>query len=245
MKKHDETFKELSEKIAFCLNPLQVITKSLTNHMSPLHKALNLIAKRMQEIPGETKEIMLLMANEQWYLDPEIPVADFPLLIKNFKTNKSKTIDFFINYYRSKIDEIEKYIVANFPEREAIFIQAFSAHRERKYFLSVPVFLTQADGIAKDKTGYELFLKTNGKPKTSKYVKQYANKSFIHTILTPLNEDLPISFSTGRRNKSFDGLNRHQILHGESKNYGSETNSLKAISLIYFLTKVFKIIKNP
>lgn len=245
MRNHNKACKELFEKIAFCLNPLQAITKSSTNPMSPLHETLKLIAKRMQGIPEETKQIMLLMANEQWYLDLEIPVADYPLLIRNFEINKNETINFFINYYRGKIDKIEKYIVANFPEREGILIQAFSAHREKKYFLSIPVFLTQADGIAKDKTGYGFFSKTKGKPKTAKYVKRYANKWLMHAILTPLNEDLPISFSKGRRNKSFDGLNRHQILHGESKNYGSETNSLKAISLIYFLAKIFEIIKNP
>ena len=33
-------------------------------------------------------------------------------------------------------------------------------------------------------------------------------------------------------------LNRHEVLHGESVDYGTEINSLKAISLLYYIASV-------
>ena len=64
----------------------------------------------------------------------------------------------------------------------------------------------------------------------------------MSAILEPFKTDvvLPIHANTGQR-KSLtieDYLNRHMVLHGEDCDYGSETNSLKAISLINFVASV-------
>ena len=41
------------------------------------------------------------------------------------------------------------------------------------------------------------------------------------------------------RGDPFVGLNRHQVLHGESVDYDTEQNSLKAISLLTYLRWIF------
>jgi len=49
---------------------------------------------------------------------------------------------------------------------------------------------------------------------------------------------LPISASEHERGDAFVGLNRHQVLHGESTQYGTEMNSLKAISLLNYVAHI-------
>ena len=58
------------------------------------------------------------------------------------------------------------------------------------------------------------------------------------SLLSPLTETLPINASEYERQEDFEGLNRHIIMHGESLDYGTEVNGLKAISLINYISQV-------
>ena len=42
----------------------------------------------------------------------------------------------------------------------------------------------------------------------------------------------------GERESLMNVLNRHEVLHGESVDYGTEINSLKAMSLLYYIASV-------
>ena len=71
----------------------------------------------------------------------------------------------------------------------------------------------------------------------SEYVSQISN-SHIVIYLHPLSIPLPLWMNRNERAERGDpcvGLNRHQVLHGESVDYGTEQNSLKAISLLSYL----------
>ena len=50
----------------------------------------------------------------------------------------------------------------------------------------------------------------------------------------------PLALSQTKRTVGFSELNRHQVLHGESTTYGTEENSLKAMSFLNFCAFVFK-----
>ena len=54
------------------------------------------------------------------------------------------------------------------------------------------------------------------------------------TLLGPREEGMnnPMWAIEAERDTSFGALNQHQVLHGESVNYATEENSLKAISLL-------------
>ena len=56
---------------------------------------------------------------------------------------------------KTRLDIIEEALIDSYPHRGHLFQQAFEAHREGKYGLSIPVFLTQADGIFWDQTSEE------------------------------------------------------------------------------------------
>lgn len=131
-------------------------------------------------------------------------------------------------------------IVSQFPKRSHILRAAFSAHRRAEYELSVPVFLTQVDGICKETSDQYLFLKHNKKPQTAIYVAQFASNNFRAALLSPVAEALPIGASESERPQGFADLNRHTVLHGESLDYGSKTNSLKAISLLNYVVYVLR-----
>lgn len=135
--------------------------------------------------------------------------------------------------FRDRLDDIEAKLVSEFPSRSAILREAFDAHRQGKFTLSVPAFLTQVDGFFYDRCGESLF---QGKDREalSKRVASMPNDLRGMYLGALLNPHLPLLLSEKHRPDDFSGLNRHQVLHGEVTDYGTKENSLKAVALLYY-----------
>ena len=51
-------------------------------------------------------------------------------------------------------------------------------------------------------------------------------------------KQIPLALSSKDRSPEFSELNRHQVLHGEVTEYGTEENSLKAVAFLNFCALV-------
>lgn len=134
---------------------------------------------------------------------------------------------------RDRLDDIEADLLAAFPSRSPILQEAFEAHRQAMFNLSVPVLIAQADGIWHDRCQKSPFSKERRKA-----VPQIISHPNARTA-APLARALlggrwPLALNTRQRRPEFSDLNRHQVLHGEDTDYGTELNSLKAVSFIRF-----------
>lgn len=212
--------------------------KSIEGLISPAFEQLQ---KSFRELPKQTQEALILLGRHGWYSDLEMPLpALWELKKALIEGNVIEAEDALVEYFESRTDEIEKSIVERFPKRQKLINAAFNAHRRQEYELSIPVLLAQTDGICKEVIDEYLFMKHNKKPRTAIYVEQVASDTFTAALLSPLAQTLPIGASQHERDKGFSELNRHMVLHGESLDYGSKTNSLKAISLINYVAHVLK-----
>ena len=190
-----------------------------------------------------TKEELLLIAGHGWYFDFNMQNnAPWKLIEAILKGDIAEAADAFIEYYEERIDEIEKSIATQFPHRAAIISQALDAHRRGQYSLSVTTLIIQADGICKEITGKGLFAKSNKKLKIARYVKQFTTNAYMATLLSPLVTITPINASEHERKEGFSGLNRHQILHGESVDYANRAYSLQALSYINYVSQSLKML---
>ena len=104
--------------------------------------------------------------------------------------------------------------------------------------MSVPAFLIQADGICFDLINKQLYSKRKNIPALNEYAKSIASNALQSALLYPLTQPLPITASASERAEDFNELNRHQVIHGESIDYDTEINSLKAISLLSYVSCV-------
>ncbi|MEE9279719.1 MAG: hypothetical protein V3V67_06050, partial [Myxococcota bacterium] len=141
-------------------------------------------------------------------------------------------------YYDSVLDDVRETIIAAFPQRAKVLVKAFEAHTRGDYELSVPVLLVQADGIAQESIRIGLYQKKNGEPATRSYVDNLSADGFMSGFLEPLRLALPLTAPTASRGGAPVGLNRHQVLHGESVEYGTKKFSLQAISLVAYVVWV-------
>lgn len=197
--------------------------------------------KSFRNLPERTRNVLLTLGNHGWFIDIDMPLSGLWEIEKAIEEGDIDEVkEALIDYFRKRLAEIEKSIAKRFPHREKILSAAFKAHGRAEYELSVPVFLAQADGICKEVISQQLFMTQNKKPRTAAYVETIGYGTFRAALLNPLAVTLPIGASEKERGENFAELNRHQVLHGESIDYGTEVNSLKSISLLNYVVHVLK-----
>ena len=183
-----------------------------------------------------------------WYIGS--PIDDLRGAVEFARLGMAGSIDEILQLIeeetRNNVDNVERRLVSTYENRAWVINQAFDAHRDKKYGLSIPAMLAQADGIHYDILGQHLF--TNNK---AKHIKSQLpgdpenNPAFnldalFRLYLRPL--EIEKDKSDLRRNTRMESgqyvqssMNRHGVLHGNDLAYGTEINGLKAIALLDFL----------
>ena len=190
----------------------------------------------LEEQPKQDRESLTKLARQGWFFGPRMPAAAIPQLGRATESAPNEVDDFVGQHVRGHLDDIEAVLIESYPHRSQLFKDAFWAHRERRYSLSVQAFLTQADGIFCDRFGKHLFRK-GSKDAVSTFSSEVSGY-FFQAVLHPLTQSTPLWEDTRWLEDSFDGLNRHQVLHGMTVDYDTELNSLKAVSLLDYLSWV-------
>ncbi len=185
--------------------------------------------------PARVKENLVALATAGWYLDPEMSVTDIVNFKEDLETGTIQEVnDELVQHFQSSLDRIEASLCADHPKRAHLIKDAFEAHRQGKYSLSIPALFAQADGICLDLTGYQIFT-GNG---LSRFAKLIDPETLERAYLEPLLRTMPITESSRQRRAKIPQLNRHAVMHGESTDFPSEANGLKAVSFIHFVSHV-------
>ncbi len=190
-----------------------------------------------QPLSERTKIALRTLGYYGWYIPSLDHYVNYPSdLADELNNNNEKYVDDeMIKFLNKNFKKLSQNILEKNSERTHILEQAFKAHKSKKYALSVPVFLSQADGICKEITKHGLFFKNNKLPETKAYVDSIDKSPFFLSYLEPLRVLLPIIFSDKYLDDNMK-FNRHKILHGEDYSYDNELTSLKAFSLLSYIS---------
>ncbi|MBG6110080.1 hypothetical protein H4V97_000241 [Flavobacterium sp. CG_23.5] len=186
-----------------------------------LSKALDISNPSMTE----NTEILL---NYGWYISSDIEMRKLSETIKLIKNDEIETAEkSLIEFYKKNIKSIEAKLISKHSERENIFKEAFLAHKNKMYYSSTILFLSQGDGMIDGKIFHN-------RQNLDKHLDKKRNPDFVSL----LKDDCPLNVPSikVKKSKYFSKLNRHAVMHGEDKNYGTEINSLKALSLCCFVS---------
>lgn len=229
----------------------------LTRRAAPMMRALahidwDVVRQGIEDLSRDSREAMAAAASRGWFIGWYGSLSQVVHLVHEIEQLDAEKIDEYLaDHYRNHIAELGAAIVARHPGRAAPVQAALTAHalsNEEGYYLSVPVFLAQADGIITEvtctQTGSQL---TKSGLQRDRNQQQYRAALWLQSqlegdqraldLIDPiLNLHANQLFHSGNeRSKDFSGLNRHQVLHGEVSNYGTELNSLKAFSFLAFV----------
>ena len=219
------------------MRPLQHFLRSINQNPQ---KLLRWISEWWERIKEELPKGLKAMAARGWFMDDEMPLEFVTSFESRMMDDPQAAEDELIAYYKDRMYTIEEGISRDYPHRRRFFQEAFRAHRDGWYTLSTQAFFAQADGIWNDRCSRSLFSRGGPNAAAADYQTQSALGIFSDILLSPLSIRAPLWLNPKERDQSFNGLNRHQIMHGESVNYNTETNSLKAMSFLTYISTLLR-----
>ena len=195
---------------------------------------------RLAKLPTRMQKALIVFAGNGWYLDLDMSFEELWGLEAAFmKGHIEEAEESLSKYFESRLDTIENSIKDKFSHRSGLIGEAFEAHRTGKYSLSIPALFAQTDGICKEIFDENLFCGSIIFAR-NKYVEQITYDSLLEALLSPLKQSMPVNKTRQEREADFHGLNRHLVMHGESLDFGTKVNSLKAISLFNYIARVIE-----
>ena len=194
----------------------------------------------LDKFPEICKDALETMANHEWYPDNTgMYIEDILKIGDDLKKDTYSCNIRMIRHFRNRIDDIERELIDSNASRQHIISEGCMNHHEERYNSSIPIFLSQADGIFSESSNASPFM-LKGRDNASNDPRLDEISRHLFSINT-----LPIWIGGTKRPSSFVGLNRHQVLHGEATSYGTEENSLKAISFLNFVNSLCKNFRPP
>jgi hypothetical protein len=184
----------------------------------------------------EWRETLPMLAAHGWYLDGGMSPENARMLARMMSNGQNQDADhLLLAYFDEHSKRIEAELIASFPSRRVLIRGAFSALRQRRYSLAIPVLLAQADGICADELGASLFIWRERQTIGNRIAT--ADQEW-QAVTAPLLSLGTLATSTRDREVAGDEFNRHAILHGLVVNYGTRRNAFKAISLLSYVNVV-------
>lgn len=237
-------------------------TVNKINANFPKLSELTKFSQKVAEILKEKKERKKALLESGWWATPsimQIPATDFSLaFVKYSKGNKRAITDLFISAYQKNNCSYLTHVVENwygnkyFKPWKKQLSEALKAHKRKEYNTSIPALLLTAEGIAKDfckanKIVIEKSIQSRGNKKIMLAINSGIDNDSIDDIFSILGIDIffaaienriymktELIKNTARGFRHY--LNRHAILHGESKNYGTLKNSIQSFMLLDILS---------
>ena len=191
----------------------------------------------LTDSPEDLKAIWKTLAEYGWFPHPSM-LLGAKLLRDRISKDSAAVEQSIIDLFRNNLQLIESELVDLYPNRRHLLSKGFEAHRQRQYCLSILMFLAQADGMAYDKHSKSVFSKRERETLGSERIQEQTGDILASFLLLLGEENLPIWVSRNSRDSTFRGFNRHRVMHGESVDYDTEENSLKAVSLLCWLPVV-------
>lgn len=234
------------EKLAANAELMRRIVLPINQSYRPNEKLL----EWLEELPSLSKSAMAAALKRGWFFGWSMSLDELAGLIKGLERADGSEIDRLLSeHHRNYFDHHRNLLLDKYPVRSNALRAACNAHESGGdgFFLSVPVFLAQADGVLTEFLG--LKKSALGVDKTDKPVAGGTRAKLATTKITELLKDRPDALALvhpiavlkelhlleGRHadEELYESyLNRHSILHGENSSYGTEMISLKAFAFL-------------
>lgn len=205
------------------------------------HRAFAGIAETLGNFPTDEEFVPLhdFLLTRSWYLSLDIPPSLALELLGLLNAGDTAGIEAVLaENARQSLDDIELALIAQYPHRQQIFEDAFEAHREGRYTLSIPALLCQVDGISHELWEAPFFCASKSTPRIQERLGKRDHGNALDTWLRPLVARGNVRENTKRLPAQDATFNRHVVIHGLKCDYATEVNSLKCVALLEFIRSI-------
>ena len=243
--------KELQERYEpIFIAQLEEAKKNMNHMLETYLLKIEEVTKQAYKWQKEQKTSVAQMAELGWF--PNWHTFNY------YPNTKYEEIDdFMIAMIDDNWSDMKERILKLSPNRKEILESAFHLHEQENYIASIPLLLSQSDGICSEEFRYFFSkdtiateegttIKMNASDEIIKQVEngELAVDFFTEILLEPFKVDLQLSKSSSKASKQakMKGPNRHGIIHGSRKHldYGTKTNGYKALSFLAFIVFTVK-----
>lgn len=208
---------------------------------NPVLRGLGLlgsVGEWLGRYPDRMEVALPVMAAAGWYLDANMPATlptRFADAVDEGDGIRAETM--MVAHFERRLDGIEQELCERHPHRAHLLQAAFNAHRRGEDVLAIPVLFAQVDGVCHDRSKQFAFFLLKAKEALSHALKGKSLSRLEEVLLMPFGLESPVSLNEKKRGEGFSGLNRHQVLHGESTTYGTHANAFRAVSLLAYVSQ--------
>ena len=241
-----EQAKAMTSRLNEAFAGIQFATSSLDDFFAFESSAIKALLKELKfdNLVFTDQDCHKTLMKHGWVMPLNMSSRDIRRIVELFETNPDEANEELCESLEGSSNHIRNSLIEQYSSRAGILNDAFDAHEDDKYNLSVPVFLAQADGMWKERCKRNLFFQGTDNAIRS-LADDHSEGSFIHNfVIALLNPSLPLFLSANERPPNFEGLNRHLVLHGESLNYGTRKNSLQAIAFVDYCGMILPDLPN-
>ena len=181
---------------------------------------------------------LLALAELGWFPDSAMPSHLLAWVGSDPEPDSGQIDEVLAEHFEDNLYGVEEELVRAYPERRQEIRESFGAHREEWYTLSTRSFFALADGIWEQECGRSLFAEGGPNAAVAHLSDAHESDESDDPFWLPLSIDAPLWRSKKKRAPEFKGLNRHEVMHGESTDYGTRVNSQKAMSLAAYVYSI-------
>lgn len=218
------------------------------------------IKKWVEEWPeqrtDDMKGVVKLSISQGWYLNEVLLFG----LYRDYEEGRNFS-SFMEEIIESDWDAYWSCMMKQETSRQAIFNEAKACYEQGLYSAAIHLFFSQSDGIFYDKFGKSLYKKEGGiaqqemgshitdfiaRDSIKELINQYKDGSVFRRMyneayaeaFSVIGADSMKNIQPTENEAGFVIPNRHGVLHGMHRNYGSKTNALKCFSMLLFVMYV-------
>ncbi|MBX2973968.1 MAG: hypothetical protein KF797_12770 [Flavobacteriales bacterium] len=173
------------------------------------------------------------LAKHGWYLSSRMLIGEFWGVLAKVRDGQfQEAEEVLLAHYRDQLSGIRQDLLDKYADRTRIISESFDAHTQGMFFASTILFLSLADGVC------------NGQLMTKERHHYLGTQKSRVITKAVLGVKSAIDVHHTQKLKYFSDLNRHEVMHGLSFSYGTEINSLKALSLLAFASNFIGDLNN-
>jgi hypothetical protein len=231
--------------LGFELNPqMAYAADQWRDYLTAVGRPLSTVMTAMQNAAAlfraQFPKLQEKLGQRAWFVSAEIPVTVLRACEEAFADRNASLVDeFMAEFTDGRADIVAEVAMNYFPARKLAVDAAFRTHHRGEYWCSIPLLLSQADGLCRDMLNAQLYSKSkSNRRQLEDALPPLSNQDTLAILLNALRINGPLSANSSQMAQYPGMLNRHEVFHGVSTMFGTRLNSLKSISLIDFLVTV-------
>lgn len=215
------------------------LVEAVRPYAASVGKVLLTLGEILAKLPEQLQVVVLALAARGWFFDHRASLAHYWHAHGLMQTGDVAGADeWMARHFETRLEGIEKDLCERLPHRAAKIRTALAAHRREEFDLAILALLAQADGVCKELRGGHFFLvdRATRRPETDPYAKANSTTMFNQVLHMALVAQIPLKRQMNKRDAADAGLlNRHAVMHGESLDFDTKVNSLRALSLLNYV----------